>query len=152
MSQAGRIEDELAIRDLVYRYADAVCRRDEQAWAATWAEDAVWQLPGAPRMEGREAIVGLWVQAMSGFPFVVQLINSGVLQISDDRASGRWYITENLKFADGNGMYNVGCYQDRYVKRDGNWLFSERHYAVLYNDEGKGDMSGTASPFPELIG
>jgi hypothetical protein len=145
-------EDDQAIRDLVYRYADAVCRRDQAAWGATWAEDGVWQLPGAPRMEGRDAIVGLWANAMSGFPFVVQLVNYGVLEIEGDSAQGRWYLTENLQFEDGNGMYNVGCYQDRYIKRDGLWLFAERHYAVLYNDEGKGDMTGTAQPFPELIG
>ena len=149
---AVNLQDDQAIRDLVCRYADAVCRRDQDAWGATWAEDGVWQLPGAPRMEGREAIVGLWTNAMSGFPFVVQLINYGVLDIDGDRASGRWYLTENLQFADGGGMYNVGCYQDKYVRREGQWLFAERHYTVLYNDEGKGDMTGTAQPFPALIG
>ena len=115
---ASRLEDESAIRDLVYRYADAVCRRDQEAWGATWAEDGVWQLPGAPRTEGREAIVGLWANAMAGFPFVVQLISYGTLDVDGDRASGRWYLTEHLQFADGGGMFNVGCYQDRYVKRD----------------------------------
>jgi hypothetical protein len=88
---------------------------------------------------------------MAGFPFVVQLMHSGVLSIDGTRASGRWYLQEYLKFKDGNGMHNVGCYQDRYVKRDGLWLFAERHYAVLYNDEGRGDMSGTASEFPALL-
>jgi len=148
---SSNIEADMAIRDLVYRYADAVCRRDEAAWGATWAADGVWQLPGAPRMEGREAIVGLWVNAMSGFPFVAQTVNYGILEIDDDTASGRWYLTENLKFADGGGMFNIGCYQDRYVKQDGRWLFAERHYAVLYNDEGKGDMTGTVNEFPPLI-
>jgi uncharacterized protein (TIGR02246 family) len=145
------LADELAIRDLVARYADAVCRRDQEAWGATWAEDGIWQLPGAPRTEGRAAIVALWAGAMAGFPFVVQLMHSGVLSIDGTRASGRWYLQEYLKFKDGNGMHNVGCYQDRYVKRDGLWLFAERHYAVLYNDEGRGDMSGTASEFPALL-
>ncbi len=145
------IEDDLAIRDLVYRYADAVCRRDKEAWAATWAEDAVWQLPNAPLMSGRDAIVELWVNAMAGFPFVVQLVNFGVLDISGDTASGRWYLTENLQFPNGNGMYNVGVYQDKYIRTPQGWQFSSRHYAVLYNDEGKGDMSGSASAFPELL-
>ncbi len=147
----SNVEDDLAIRDLVYRYADAVCRRDEAAWGATWAEDGVWQLPSAPRMEGRDAIVGLWVNAMGGFPFVAQIVHNGTLEIDGDRATGRWYLTEHLKFADGNGMFNIGCYQDRYVKRNEQWLFAERHYAVLYNDEGKGDMTGLVNPFPALI-
>ncbi|MBV9204114.1 MAG: nuclear transport factor 2 family protein, partial [Actinobacteria bacterium] len=29
------VQDELAIRALVARYADAACRRDPDAWAAT---------------------------------------------------------------------------------------------------------------------
>ena len=145
------LEDDHAIRDLVHRYADAVCRRDQDAWAATWAEDGIWQLPSAPRMEGRDAIVELWANAMAGFPFVVQLINFGVLDIQGETATGRLDLTENLKFADGNGMYNVGVYQDRYKKTADGWKFAERHYTVLYNDEGKGDMTGTANPFPDLI-
>ena len=35
------VADELAIRELVARYADAVARRDDDAWAATWTEDAL---------------------------------------------------------------------------------------------------------------
>ena len=40
------VQDELAIRALVARYADAACRRDPDAWAATWAEDCRWDLGG----------------------------------------------------------------------------------------------------------
>ncbi len=145
------IEDDMAIRDLVYRYADAVCRRDEAAWADTWADDGLWCLPGAPAARGKEAIVALWVGAMAGFPFVAQIVNYGTLQIDGDRASGRWYLTEDIKFADGGGMHNISTYQDKYVKTADGWKFSERHYAILYNDEGKGDMSGTSNPYPELI-
>jgi hypothetical protein len=95
--------------------------------------------------------VELWVNAMAGFPFVVQLVNFGVLDISGDTASGRWYLTENLQFPNGSGMYNVGVYQDKYTRTSEGWQFSARHYAVLYNHEGKGDMSGSASAFPGLL-
>ena len=40
------LEDEQSIHRLVSRYADAVNRRDEDAWRATWADDGVWYLPG----------------------------------------------------------------------------------------------------------
>ena len=39
MSQAGTAEDVNEIRNLVARYADAVSRRDEKAWAETWTEE-----------------------------------------------------------------------------------------------------------------
>ena len=86
---SDRLQDDADIRDLVYRYADAVCRRDQEAWSGTWAEDGVWQLPGAPRMEGREAIVGLWAGAMAGFPFVAQIVHYGLVDIDGDTARRR---------------------------------------------------------------
>ena len=33
------VQDELAIRQLIARYSDAVNRYDAEAWAATWAPD-----------------------------------------------------------------------------------------------------------------
>ena len=38
-----------------------------------------------------------------------------------------------------------------YIKENGKWLFQLRKYAVLYNDNGTGNMTGTANPYPELI-
>jgi len=145
------MSDQQDIRDLVATYADAVCRRDQEAWAATWAEDGLWQLPGAPATRGRTNIVALWAGAMAGFPFVLQLVQNGTVKVAGDLASGRWYITEHLKMANNAGMFNVGVYQDKYIRVGGAWKFSERHYTVLYNDQGKGDMSGVCTPFPALI-
>ena len=48
-------------------------------------------------------------------------------------------------------MFNIGVYQDKYIKENGECLFSERHYGVLYNDGGSGNMSGTVNPYPDLI-
>ena len=151
------MSDKEEIRILVEIYPDAVCRRDEKDCSSTWHEDAVWDLGSMPPVEGKKAIVELWVQAMSGFPFAGQLIQNGTVDVDGDKATGRWYITEHLQFAEkddaGNstGMFNIGVYQDRYIKENGEWLFSERHYGVLYNDGGKGNMSGTVNPYPELI-
>ena len=145
------LEDEYAIHQLVARYADAVNRRSEADWAATWAEDAVWNLTQASA-SGRDNIVAMWVGAMANFPFVAQLVQNGTVEVTGSTASGRFYITEHLKFADGNGMFNIGVYQDKFVKTAEGWRFQERHYAVLYNDGGSGNMSGEASPYPALIG
>ena len=147
---AMTMSDEAQIRDLVSRYADAVCRRDKEAWAANWAEDCVWTLPGAGETRGRDAVVALWVAAMSRFPFVAQLVSNGLVSVNGHTAEGRWYLTEHAKFADGGGNFSVGVYQDRYVHSAGRWLFAERHYTQLYNDEGKGDMSGKSIAFPPL--
>ncbi len=146
------VEDEFLIHKLVARYADAVNRRDRDAWAATWAPDGIWTLPGRPAVQGREAIVEFWVQAMSRLPFVVQLIYHGVVDVGPE-ARGTWYLNEHMKLSDDAGAFNIGCYQDRYTKADGadgEWLFAERRYTVLYNDRGAGDMSGATNEVPSI--
>lgn len=147
---ANPVEDELAIRHLVNAYADAVNRVDKDLWASTWAEDGTWELPGAGEFSGRDNIVGLWTQAMGGFQFVAQLIYNGTLEVNGDSATGRWYLAEHLRpqGSDG-GMFNIGTYADEYVKVNGEWKFKTRRYHVLYNDEGKGDMTGMINPLPQ---
>ncbi len=142
------VEDELAIRHLVSAYADAVNRRDAELWAGTWAENSTWELRGNP-IAGKENIVNTWHSAMGSFEFVVQLVYQGTLEINGDQATGRWYLAEHLRPQGAeNGFFNVGTYADNYVRLDGRWLFEKRSYHVLYNDEGKGDMSGLATPLP----
>lgn len=151
------MSDKEEIRSLVEKYADAVCRRDKDDWSSTWCNNSVWNLGSIPPVEGKEAIVNLWVQAMGGFPFVAQLIQNGTVEVNGNEANGRWYITEHLQFpekdedGDQTGMFNIGVYQDKYIKENGEWLFSERHYGVIYNDGTKKRMAGIVSPYPELI-
>ena len=88
---------------------------------------------------------------MSNFPFAAQLIQNGTVEVNGNSASGRWYIVEYLQFADKTGMFNIGVYQDKYLKVSDEWLFKERYYNVLYNDNGTGNMAGTINPYPDLI-
>ena len=55
----SNLQDELALRDLMARYVDAVNRSEAAAWAATWAEDGVWSLLGTS-VSGRDNILELW--------------------------------------------------------------------------------------------
>lgn len=133
-----KIADELAIRDLEARYVDAIHRRDADAWAATWSDDAVWILPalGAPdrqrRFTGRAAIRAAWVDAMAGFSFVAHMVHSGHIDwLEADEAVGRWYLSEHLHSLDGAAVKLFGVYEDRYGKSQGRWRFAQRRFHVL---------------------
>lgn len=126
----GKAADQLAIRALIDSYTDAVFRRDAQDWGATWAEDAVWTLAGT-EVRGREAIVGLWTQAMAGFPFVAFFAQIGHLAIQGDSATGRVYTHEFLELADGSVSRPVGQYLDVYTRTASGWKFAERHFSIL---------------------
>jgi hypothetical protein len=136
--------DELAIRDLVARYIDAVNRYHSDDWAATWSESATWNLMGM-EVSGRDAIVELWTTAMAGFEFAIMMLNSGTVSVDGESASGRWYLTEHLKPVEGDTNITLGVYDDEYRREDGAWLFSRRSYQIIY--QGPPDLSGNYTPF-----
>ena len=103
-------EDELAIRALVARYADAVCRRDPDAWAATWAQDCRWDLGGGRVVSGRAETLNLWRTAIAKYDWVGQVVTSGLVEVDGDRASGWWYIIEFNQRAQGDGTLHLGHY------------------------------------------
>ncbi len=137
--------DELAIRNLVSRYADAVNRRDADAWAATWSKDGEWSVMGNPT-KGREAVVALWQQLMGGLSWVVQLTYGGTIEVAGDEGTGVWYLTEKMKRPDGTAASSVGVYHDRYVREGGEWVFASRRFDALYM--GPPDLSADPLPFP----
>lgn len=68
MARASPVEERLALRELIERYADAVNRVDAQSWGDTWADDGAWSLPDLPEIKGRDSIVAAWSSAMQTFP------------------------------------------------------------------------------------
>ena len=137
------LEDELALRNLMARYADAVNRHDADAWVATWAEDGVWNLLGNP-VSGRDNILALWLQMMGSFEFALMLPSSCLFQVNGDSASGHWYLHEYTRDLQGTATTVLSRYLNTYVKQGGQWLFQSRHYSFIYN--GPADLSGTYTP------
>lgn len=127
---SGPPEDLAAIRQLHDRYADAVFRRDAAAWGQLWAKDATWSLMGM-EVAGRDAIVGLWEQAMSGFAFVAFFVQPASTTITGHEGEGRIYTNEVLETHEGVQTRPVGRYEDRYTREAGQWLFSHRNFTLL---------------------
>jgi uncharacterized protein (TIGR02246 family) len=134
------LEDERAIRTLVARYCHAIAERDDEAWAATWAQDGEWLVLGAT-LRGREAILAHYRKLVGGVRFVVQVAHDGIVEVEGDGAVGRWLILELLQWANGAGGQNVGRYRDRYLRgADGEWRFARREFHATYL--GPPDLSG----------
>lgn len=142
---SDKVADELEIRSLVAAYADGVNRRDADAWSATWADDGTWTLMGM-EVTGRDKLVPFWKGAMGTFDWVLQLIHSGTVDITGDRATTRFYLSEAGQTTKGDRTYMIGVYHDVLVRTPGGWRFQERHFSPLY--QGPPDLSGNAIPFP----
>lgn len=160
-SRPTRLDAERSIRDLVARYSDAVNRRDEPAWRATWATSSEWHLLGATKT-GRDDIVAHWLDLMATLPFVLQFPVFGLVDFPDapdapdephdvrstasiTSATGRWYVQEVSQRPERAGL-SFGVYHDHYVVEDGRWRFARRRFDSLYR--GLPDLSGPVFSFP----
>lgn len=138
MPFTGPAEDRLAIRELLEAYADAVTRCDSADWGATWAADGEWEMPDYPEFppqKGREAIVGLWVQAMAGYPGIMFEAWPGSIEIDGNVAKVRSYTSEVYDQGEAT-MRDRGVYDDTCEKIDGQWLFKKRVFRKIHQQRG----------------
>lgn len=124
----GPLPERLALRELVDRYADAVMRRDVDAWAATWAEQAQWCFRDTV-INGRNSIVETWEKAMADFQGVVFLCQLGSVKIEDGRATLITHTFEHLTYADGRSRMQTGIYHDEAIHNDA-WRFTRRAFTA----------------------
>ena len=135
---SGSVEDRLAIRELNDTYGDGVVRVDAETWASVWADDAHWNLMGHT-VDGKDAIVGFWRQAMGGFDAVSFSCVPASIEIDGDTATSRVQTQEIMRMADGATRVVGGLYDDKLKKIDGKWLFTSRVFKIVaeYNPQGE---------------
>ena len=130
------------VRNLVGSYAEAVLRNDPVLFADTWAEDAVWSMPGAPTIVGRDGIARSFRDRRAGFRLCVQEILNGRITLAEaDRATATWQVRELQWRADGTGGELLGVYDDvMVISADGELRFARRDFELLYR--GPVDLRG----------
>ena len=135
------------IQHLAQIYADGVMQRDAQLWGNTWAEDGEWHLnPAMEPVKGRENLKTFWSNVMQGYPWVLHWVQPGLITVTGDTATARFYVQENIKDADDNGFRVAGVYHDDLIKEQGEWKFAVRRFHAMYR--GPVDMSGEWTGFP----
>lgn len=135
------------IRQLHARFADAVFRKDADAFAGCFALAGEWKIAGM-HIRGREEIRGKFDTLLSPCARVQILTGTPVLDIGDDGVTGRLQMTELAKMADGSSALTLGVYFDRYVEEDGRWRFAWRHFGLHYR--GPVDLSAELVPCPDF--
>lgn len=128
------LADEVAIRALVHRYADAASRRDPVGVASTFTKDGEWQSDALGRHEGHDAMVSFFTTMLEGWTVFLQGLLSGVVVIDiahPDRATGRWFVQETGQRSDGTDVSVAGVYEDEYMRDDGAWRIRSRRYDPL---------------------
>jgi ketosteroid isomerase-like protein len=122
---------ECAIRQLHARYADAVWRRDSEAFADLFADDAQWKVAGM-HLRGRTEISRTFEKFMTHSGRILMSFGTPIVEVGVGGASSRTYVTENNKFADGRTASTIGVYYERFVDEGDRWRFKWRHWNLHY--------------------
>lgn len=138
---------ECGIRQLHARFADAVARKDADAFAACFAQDGEWKIAGM-HLRGRREISEAIARLLGYCQRVHLIVGTPLLDFGDGVATGRTAMTELAKRADGSSAMTLGTYYDRYVDEDGAWRFMRRHWTMHYN--GPVDLSGPLIDSPDF--
>lgn len=132
--------DLLELRQLVDSYADAVDRRDEEAFAGVFTEDGVMRVqPDDGQVEnewsGRE-LAGSF-DLLRDYHRTFHHIGGAVLEPDGDGATGRIQCLAHHYQRTSNGpvdLVMVIVYHDRYVRAAGRWRIAERRVAIQWTE------------------
>ena len=139
-------KDRLAIRELADRYTLAVTRRDWDAMAAVFHEDARWITSVGHNFVGRPAIRAGISEVVGAMEFLIQMQHAITIDdLTADSAVTRCILNEFGRAPGGQMGVNVmGVYTDKVTKVDGRWGFAERFFQAHYLD-------GAAPPGMKLV-
>ncbi len=129
--------DQEEIRRLKYRYCRCIDTANQAELRELFVEDAsVCYIGGSYRFEaqGRDKILEALAFAFHSEAVAVHNVHHPEIDIiSPTEATGVWYLRDwflNLRHkivTDGTALY-----RDRYVKRDGKWLFQHQSYERVF--------------------
>ena len=122
------LEEKDAIRELIARYSFYIDGGKFDAWAETFTEDGVFEVPELMRFEGRSSIREFGNHIPKNARGQIGMMHYTMNQIIDvdgDRATATCYM---LIVREGNPLHVdiAGRYEDELVKQDGRWLFKRR--------------------------
>ena len=132
-----KLLDRAEIEALVARYVTALDTRDADAYAGVFAEDAVFELPGAVhrgRAEIRKIVTDLQESRVRNdaagkpSPNLYHVMSNTSIEILDTTHARHQSYAQTVRAAE-NGQFVVGFmgrYDDELVKRDGRWLIQSR--------------------------
>lgn len=117
------------IRQLAYRYADAVDRRDLDLLVDLYVPDARF----GPYGEGPEACRRFWADSLSTIGMAVLFVGNHLIDLDDaDHARGTVWCRGYVDDPSHGFIEQMIKYVDRYRRVDGRWRFVARKHLLWY--------------------
>ena len=125
---AQHLIDRLAIQDVLASYYRAIDRRDWDALADVYADDAVFRSPPRLEQHGRAAIIAS-TSRVGVYKRTFHFMGNHIAWVNGDDADAETYaVARHYYDRDGEEQeYVIGIrYLDKLQRRDGQWLIVDR--------------------------
>ena len=133
---AARREDELQLRDLAFRYARMMDRRQFDWLPQVFAEDGELVGPGYT-MKGHEQLrQGL--QGLERFSATLHGVLNLYFEIDGDSATGEVYCVANHLHEQEGVPYKLDMgirYEDRYARKSTGWVIERRFFNMVWETD-----------------
>lgn len=129
IAQLEVVMAENAIRRLVSGYCDGVGRRDADAACMGFAPDVRVRIAHLPVRIGHTAAVEGLRSTISGYTFLHQKCDTGLIDVMGDRARARLGVLEMNQAIGGDSLFMMtGIYEDEYILLAEGWRIHRRHF------------------------
>lgn len=133
---ADRVTDHLALQHTLARYCRAVDRMDLELLRSCFAPGARLDFSGL--YDGDIDGFADWlITNLGNYAFTVHALSNVYLEVDGDHAAGESYVTAlHGETLDGSRdpFRSGGRYLDRFERRDGQWLITERTALVVWSE------------------
>lgn len=127
-----RLEDRQELWDLVSRYCVLADERNFPAMGERlFADEMRFQSPGG-WTEGRDAVVSYFMDRFPMYGPGLHYPHFQLVDFDDDDHAHGFVLSHAEMSIDGQTQWSAYHYVDRYVRRDGRWLFTERAIDMFY--------------------
>lgn len=133
-SNRDDVKDQLAIQQVLYRYARGIDRCDETALKSVW-----WPLAQADYGEGNVDAIQ-WsaavLPALSTMLRTQHFLGNMLIELAGDAATVETYCRAYHEIESEDGPIEMevgGRYLDRFERRDGEWRIAHRRYVLDWN-------------------
>jgi hypothetical protein len=132
-SQPLTANDDVAVRALLARLADAQVRQDVAAWLTCFSANAIIDGGDGSSESGYDALRGFFSRRFATERWTVTGLDIAVFAYGSttSAASGRLTITERFGRRNGSTGSRVVVLHDDYERSPGGWLIAGRRYQLL---------------------
>ena len=140
-----------SIRELIARFADAVTRKDLDAFGTLWTGDGEWVIgePMSLCVAGVDSIQATFSRIVCKWEFFAQFANNTLIEIRGKHAKARSTCEEfGINSRSGETYHNIALYFDDLTLTPEGWRFQKRKYHYLWLDDRP--LSGRTFPVPDV--